>query len=632
MIIKDSNYLAESLIKKRDKPWVIFAGSAISLNEPSNLPSVDMIKNISIKCFKDIISSKFDKNDKDEILKYIDYLLKGDYVLPFNNIPFETFMRFFYDNIPGFSFDIIIDLFGLKTSSLFNINHNIIALLIKEKFIRQVVTTNYDLLLEEALKEYNIENSSFIIQDPKNTEKIRETIIKGYLLKILEEKPIIKLHGCCSIGNTLVFTEENIDKWKEIIYRISYQFLENTHTIFIGYSGKDYIDIMPAVKELSTKGKIDIYWLALSKNDIPKDLNTIAVLHNLNKDKEIDKNALIAIAENTGIIDKIKTPFRYFPNELILNSKVSSVIKQNIKKVENSDLSSLKTLTSIFEHMKEGKIAIGLANLSKKIDNTSFTDLNYGRFYEIIRNYKEAIYRFLNNIDDKNISLAEKIQRYCSAGFCESVIGRFDISNKYYVEASKLAPKNLKGLGISLCDQLLRGKAELYLKILEVDFNIALDKKEKIFKEIEGLLNELENIIGPDTTRKALILKNRVHLKILQAKTLQDFRSAKELAKEAYYIMQSRNQFEGQTVVARILLIADPKDKESYKIVWNLIKETCKRKYKQEFYKLIFSFVPNIIFRNPIKVIKLNALFKKKFLYKILNKKSKITKFIRICF
>jgi len=599
----NSLHLANKFVKEKDKPWIIFAGSAISFKDPSNLPSVKKVKSTLAERLASYGGSKLNKNYKNKVLEYKDYLVDGKYSSIFSEIPFETFLSFFYRSIANFS-DFILDLYGIRTNKLYNINHNIIGLLVREGFVRQVITTNYDLLLEEAFKEcFRLSCETFIIQNIKKGE-IERLISDTALSENLKRKPIVKLHGCCSVKKTIVFTEEGVDQWRESISCILPLLLDKANIIFIGYSGRDEIDIMPIIGELSINERITIYWLTRpgeEEENLPKDLNFIQVIHDLDNSSGDNMNALIAIAKKTGIFSEIKiSPKKNFARSINSAKKVSSAIDEIFKREKYPHITSLRILTSIFEHLKIGDIALNLASIAKSIDEGSFSALDYGRFFEILRLYPVAITYFLRGIKSENISDRERLYYYCSIAFCNKVMGKLSIAHKYYKKAFKLAPKDLKELDIHLIDQLLRGKVELLLYMVEMRFAREKTSKKRIM-EARNLLNKLEQTVSWDNNIKALILRNKARIQIIEGDGNKDFENAKKMAQDAFNILKARNQLEGMTVVSRTLAAADPK--RAFNILIPLMKKALERRYWQEFLKLIIELLVDTLFRSQ-KIIR----------------------------
>ncbi len=584
-MIKDTNYLIDKFMKKRDRPWIIFTGSAISFNRPSNLASVDLIKSIALKFLSNIKSKNLDKLDKDKIINFKNQLLEGSYKEQFDYMPFETFISQMHRNIPSFSSDLIVDLFGLEFTKEFNINHEIIALLLKHKYIRQIITTNFDLLLEEALKSIGIGSSSFIIQDKKNRNMLNSIFFNNRLTKSLSRIPIIKLHGCCSIKDSVVFTEETIDKWRADVFKVLPYFLMDTNVIFIGYGGKDLLDIMPVVYELTNSKKMNLYWLFKEYNDLPKNLEAVFINHDLISKKGENSNMLIKLAEAVGIDKETKTPFFPFPGEKEIKSVISPLIKKNIKKGATQDLASLKTLSSIFGHLKIGEAAYKIAEISKKINETYFTFLDYGIFYEILRLYPLAISSFMSGLKTQNISDLDRISYYCSIGFCESVIGKLTTANDYYKKCEQIIIKNNIKLDVGLADKLYRGLIETILKSMET--RIVL--KNKRIMKVEYLFNKLEPFVKQDNNLYAFFIRDVARLKLLKARTLNDFLDAEKESLESLRISEARNQFEGMTVGIRTLVMTNPA--KYYEKLIKLANLAKKKKYLQEYVKMLILII-----------------------------------------
>ncbi|MBC7334486.1 MAG: hypothetical protein H5T85_08580 [Actinobacteria bacterium] len=118
-----------------------------------------------------------------------------------------------------------------------------------------------------------------------------------------------------------------------------------------------------------------------------------------------------------------------------------------------------------------------------------------------------------------------------------------------------------------------------------------------MIKKIKSLLNELEQTIGWDSNIKALILRNRARVQIIEGEEKKDFENAKKNAQYAFNILEARNQLEGMTVVGRTLAAADPKN--AFNILRPLIKKAWERKYWLEFLKLIIELLVDKLFVSP---------------------------------
>jgi NAD-dependent SIR2 family protein deacetylase len=156
---------------------IVFCGSGISRN--SGLPVV--------KELIPYILQKLDVSEDDKKL----ILDKDNYP----KIPFEAFMQILHDNI---FFDNLIDIFNKGEP---NVNHLLLAKLIKTGKLRTIVTTNFDRLIERALsfepqallegKDYDV---LFMEKDFNNIAWSEDRI------------RIVKIHGSVDNKETMAIT------------------------------------------------------------------------------------------------------------------------------------------------------------------------------------------------------------------------------------------------------------------------------------------------------------------------------------------------------------------------------------------------------------------------------------------
>ncbi len=591
------NYLTEKFLRTKDNNWKIFAGSAVSFNYSSGLPSVDILKYISLECLSKINSKKISNKERNKIFEYRNNLENGLYKQYFKDIPFETYMSFLYRNIPSFSEDFISDIYGEKVTKSFNTNHQIISLLLKYKYVNQIITTNYDLLFEEAFLSLKLKPKTLVIQAGKKPQLFNNS--SG--LCNFSNYPIIKLHGCCSIKKSVIFTEEGIDRIREQVFKILSTILKDSYIIFVGYGGKDHLDIMPIIRELSNNKKIEFFWLYRTKEDIPQNLNATFIKHDLEIEKGNNRNALISLAEKADLDNSIINELGLMPKKRVLKSKLYPIINESINNSPDSDITSLKTLASIFEHIKIGKTSLELVEISKKIDRNSFSYSDCGRFYEILRLYPLAINSFKKSLKEEPESVNKKISNYCSLAFCQASMFLLNASNRNYKLAEQLSLSLKNKINIFAADELIRGQIELLLKSIEARF---LTKKQKDLRiaRISKLLNESEELYKFNATLLALYKRNKARLLILQAKTRKDLLEAEREALEAFKIAEARNQIEAKTVIIRTLAITNPK--KYLNQIEKLIDETRTRQYRQEHFKLKISYLLNNKFSNNQKWLK----------------------------
>jgi hypothetical protein len=129
-------------------------------------------------------------------------------------------------------------------SRTFNEIHVAIGKLVQSRRIQHVITTNYDLCLDEVFKDI-----------------LNRTVVTKHDAEAVDtERPIyFKIHGCASQPESLVFTlsgEKRMVPWKRSLLE---RLLPN-RLLVIGYSGRDF-EICP---ELATVG-CSIVWNSLNQ-------------------------------------------------------------------------------------------------------------------------------------------------------------------------------------------------------------------------------------------------------------------------------------------------------------------------------------------------------------------------------
>ena len=173
---KQVNILIDQLKNKKN---TFFVGAGISVN--SGIPSANQIKN-------SILTNLPLQADHLELIEK-------------NKIPFELFMECLIENAGD---DSLVDLFeGGKP----NTNHLLLAKLCKEGIIHNIITTNFDNLLELALDEAVVEyNLVYNETDFAN---------------ILWDSPrvnLIKIHGSIHDKKRLAITLKKVSS-KELIHQ-----------------------------------------------------------------------------------------------------------------------------------------------------------------------------------------------------------------------------------------------------------------------------------------------------------------------------------------------------------------------------------------------------------------------------
>lgn len=169
-----------------------------------------------------------------------------------SNIPFEFFIETIRNEV---SVDGILEIFSKGEP---NTNHELIAELVKQGFIKTIITTNFDLLIEKALENKGLKQG---IQF-----EVYSTEVEFGKVNWKDEKiRIVKLHGCISNKDEMAITlkavsSKAITENKSNIIKNFFSKEINPNVIVIGYSCSDLFDISPQI-ELIEENKSEIFFV-----------------------------------------------------------------------------------------------------------------------------------------------------------------------------------------------------------------------------------------------------------------------------------------------------------------------------------------------------------------------------------
>lgn len=193
----------------------VFCGAGTSLN--SGIPLV-----------ADIIET---------VLKALAVADSDIYEFKAKKIPFETFMEILLTHTNGNS------LFKIFAGGKPRRNHKFLANLAKKGLVKHIITTNFDVLIEQALSE---EGVAFKVYSEDDQLKEWTDI---------NDVQIIKLHGCISNTGTLLTTISNVAHQlrasvrKKLIQKLLSGNIMD-YLLIMGYSRSDKFDINPAVSKI----------------------------------------------------------------------------------------------------------------------------------------------------------------------------------------------------------------------------------------------------------------------------------------------------------------------------------------------------------------------------------------------
>ncbi|KFC19317.1 tetratricopeptide repeat protein [Chryseobacterium sp. FH1] len=216
--------------KLQNKEVAIFCGAGISYN--SGLPLVNNLLKY--------------------ILKVIDVNENDSKILLNSNLPFEAFIQTLSNETN------IDDILNIFTKGQPNDSHQLIALLIKLGFVKNIITTNFDTLIEDALLEMKLINSThyhvFSCDEEFKNIDWNDGNVK-----------LIKIHGCISNKKEVEITLDLVarqyisqNKHKTISSFFSEKI--NPNVLFLGYSCSDHFDITPQI-QLITQNQSHIIFI-----------------------------------------------------------------------------------------------------------------------------------------------------------------------------------------------------------------------------------------------------------------------------------------------------------------------------------------------------------------------------------
>ena len=177
-----------------------------------------------------------------------DLKLTSFYYSHFSDIvlPFEAFIKILVDYPRGF-FDAFAEIHKLGKP---NANHFLVSRLIKDGYVSEVLTTNFDTLLEDSLRK--IGANANVLMDEKQFIEFQTQ--KGVL-------PFIgKIHGSVDSPNSMRFTLDMISR--RVLLQSRFELFEHffdredIDIVFLGYSCSDEFDINVFLKTIRPSANV----------------------------------------------------------------------------------------------------------------------------------------------------------------------------------------------------------------------------------------------------------------------------------------------------------------------------------------------------------------------------------------
>ncbi|TFG20496.1 MAG: tetratricopeptide repeat protein [Promethearchaeota archaeon] len=392
----------------------------------------------------------------------------------------------------------LINYYGLCNRP--NLQHFFLAEMIKKGHF--VITTNFDFLIEYALKQSGVPKDEIV---PVITK--RDFVSYDDPNKLLDEgkKLVYKIHGSKkniitgeNTNDSLIATIQALGSGKEgeNVFQVEpfkrplFENISNNRTlVVIGYSGSDDFDVVPTLRML--KDINSIIWIKHMLDDNSKE--EIYEIDDLTskESKELDKINQILIdiykMRNAKHIYRLETNTTRLIEDLLevkpkISSKYFSInlkkwIRENITPA--SELMKYGIVNKIYYdfnmYQDSMRCSEEIISLAIKMDNPNWKAiaLNYialiyftqGNYYEALKRYEEAL-----RIDEKLGNLSGKATVLNNIGEIYRVKGDYPEALKRYEEVLRIDEKlgNLSGKATVLNNigEIYRVKGD-YLKAIK---------------------------------------------------------------------------------------------------------------------------------------------------------------------
>ena len=210
----------------RRQGMVVFAGAGVSMSAPSALPSWHSLNHLIFNCLCDSHEAFLDKPG---YLAAIRDLLSNEHQS--GNLPPDYQAQLLHEYIG----DSYFRLLQCIDTDVINANHRALASLAAEGFVKAIVTTNTDQLIEIALAEFGVAfNVSF---DESTYEQCFERLLQD---DDSTSVTVIKIHGCVRDRQSLVDTLKRRLLGRNVfLERCLARLLSHYYLVCTGFSGRD---------------------------------------------------------------------------------------------------------------------------------------------------------------------------------------------------------------------------------------------------------------------------------------------------------------------------------------------------------------------------------------------------------
>lgn len=294
-----------------------------------------------------------------------------------------------------------------------NLNHRIMAQMLAESYVKVLVTTNYDDLIERYLREE---------LETRINEAIIEEADCGHRS---DDKPtIVKLHGCITKFNSVKIARRDFQDW-ETEWAKGYvtSVVRNYSLLLLAYSGSDP-HIMETLNSMIGATKQGSTWVVRTRSD---RIDAFLGSHNMNPDEQVTcdvKDFLLELRSNC------------------FNATFHQVLEE-------------RTRATLEYYVQEGRSSEVLAEFDTVASGLS-QSLDASEYFKIFMGDHERAYRPLRKYPDKlsTLLLWTSILRYAIDRVKPTGWSVHAYSNGFHLEV--IDEKGKHRLGFFLLDSLGR--------------------------------------------------------------------------------------------------------------------------------------------------------------------------------
>lgn len=216
------------LLRSKRHQVVFFVGAGISSGEPSCLPLWDEFVRLIMKAVC----------DKNRVLQKHYSKICNSSIRP------EVLLQWIYHRTEESALEIL----HILDIDEFNPNHLFLAHLLSRGHIKSIITTNFDHLIEDALRKMGFSSGRSFVA----TERSQFKSLAGKCV-------IFKPHGTVDNPSTILVTVNQIGlRLDPVIARTLNSLMSKFAVVFVGYRGAD-LDIQRMLLQGSTQAK-EIFW------------------------------------------------------------------------------------------------------------------------------------------------------------------------------------------------------------------------------------------------------------------------------------------------------------------------------------------------------------------------------------